>query len=524
MFPIPQLGLGGVNTDAPRFDLPPNFFTGALNTVFRDGKAQKAPGWINVPFDTTLDEDTYWFQSWEDDDVPYTAFAQSTGIRTWNGTNLSAASIFEEDGATPKTLSASTRWQSDVFGSYALMNNQTDEPLYSQNRNGSEFAVLPGWGAANSPTGAPKSVRSFKSFLIALGAGGDEYTVHWSDEAAPDSFPQSWDAADPTNLAGFNPLQASDGELVDGKQLGDAFIVYTTGAAYAMRLGGPSVFTFQRLFSWGIVNQDCAVSFENQHFCIGTETIYVHDGFQVRRIADSRVENYFFDSANDLSKVYVTKDVENHEILVYYAQGDSDVPNHLMIWNWLDNTWTFEDLDTGVYCIKPSRRILAQLQWDEADYPWSQANFTWDQLKQEDARRVMMMLAPRNWYERGIVFSRSDGSTDSNYHSYLERRGLDLDELTGTADSVKFVRAAHPQIEGAGTVYFQFGGSFSPTDQPSWGPVVAFDINSGQYKVDTRVTGRYLAMRIGSWQGTPEANQWALSKLELDIEPVLSGR
>lgn len=515
MLPVRQLGLGGVNTDAPRYDLPPNIFTGAYNVVFRDGKAQKAPGWIDITFDAPLGADSYWFQGWENNDTLYTAFAQPTGIKVWNGTNLLAASIFEEDGTTPKALSSSEDWQSDQFGGVCIMNNRLDEPLYSQTGGGTEFAVLPGWGAANSPAGSCKAVRSFKAFLIALGASNDDYTVFWSDESAPDSIPQSWDYADPSNLAGFNPLQASDGELVDGLALGDAFIVYTESAAYAMRLGGSGVFTFQRLFSWGLINRDCVVDFENQHFCIGNETIYVHDGYQVRRIADSRVENYFFDALKNFSKVYVTKDIENHEIIVYFAQGDASAPNQLMIWNWLDNTWTFESLESQVNCIKPSQRVLQQYQWNQATFPWAQANYTWDSLKREDPRRVMMMLADRNWYERGSVFSR-DGS---DYYSYLERRGIDLDEMTGDATRAKYVRGLFPQIEGAGKLFFQVGGSFTPTDQPSWGDIVEYDIAT-DYKVDTRVTGRYLAWRIGSWTGTPAQNQWRLSAMDIDVELV----
>ncbi len=51
---------------------------------------------------------------------------------------------------------------------------------------------------------------------------------------------------------------------------------------------------FRRLFNKGAAGINCVVEFQNQHFVVSRDQIYVHDGSTVQEIARDRVEDEFF--------------------------------------------------------------------------------------------------------------------------------------------------------------------------------------------------------------------------------------
>jgi hypothetical protein len=81
--------------------------------------------------------------------------------------------------------------------------------------------------------------------------------------------------------------------------------------------------------------------------------------------------------------------------------------------------------------------------------------------------------------------------------AYVERIGLDLDEVGGDLVGFKLLRRIYPQV----TIYrsiplqIQVGASETPSGNVVWGPKQSFDPYT-QYKIDTRVSGRYLALRF----------------------------
>lgn len=104
------------------------------------------------------------------------------------------------------------------------------------------------------------------------------------------------------------------------------------------------------------------------------------------------------------------------------------------------------------------------------------------------------------------------------YHAYIERTGIDLDEIRNQSTTSTHIRSITPQIVGSSTVDVQVGSQRSPGDGVSWGDIKTLDLaNGAKYKIDTRKTGRYLAYRIGTWTGTARTGGWELAGMDIDV-------
>lgn len=529
MLPIRQLGRGGVIADTAPQDLQLNQVTEAINVEFTHGDAVKMAG--NEQVDLTFEkngseQELTWFQPWIFDGSQRLAMMAGADIYYHPGASVMSLAT------APFTLS-SDNWQSDVFANWAIVNSGLEAPMYSVVQDGSDWAFLPGWVAQFGAlaAGAPSVVRSFKNVLFALGVGDDDYTVYWSAPGGPESFPTSWDFADVSTLAGRKPLNARFGKLVDAVPLADSLIVYTQFSAYSVSISNDfKVFNFRRLFQWGLANRDCAAQFENYHFCIGANLIYAHDGSRIQRIADNKIEDKFFAENSDLSKTFVTRDAERHTIIVYYPTGGAEWPNRVMKYNWLEGgIWTFEDLDYPTRCIGPALRPPRSDTWADlaniGNGTWGAlAGLTWGDFEKQDQRTgVFMLEQPAGVEGRYVQRSISNDRQGVDFYASIERKFIDLDEAKQTTDNVIYLRKVLPQIGGQGMVRMMFGWSDSLNDQNiRWGKSQLYDLSS-DYRLDTRVAGRYLHYRIGSWPGVdgdavPLSNSWQITGMDLDVE------
>jgi len=539
IIPLRGFGNGGVVTDIPPQDVPANAVSRAENVVFRGGAVSKAPGYAGLLLN---DEGsprnfTYWLQPWRYDGANRLAMFKSAGVAIWDGNTVTVSGLRDQSNSV-MTLTAATNWQSDLFGAFVVATNGVDSPIFSWNidtslPDGSRFTTIPGWGAANSPGGAVKAIRSFKNFLFAIGSAADPYSVYWSDAAPIDSFPQSWDYASTTTLAGFSILQSSDGLPVDGCVLGDSMIVYTRGATYAatFRPGDTTFpFDFRRLWPWGCLGTDCVVQFENRHFVVADEAIYVHDGVTNTRVASRKVERQLFREMSDLTKVKVTANLQANEIWIYYANGGQHA-DRACVWNWVNDTWTFRDLPSAT-CIVQSQLVVPQLTYDAAGTR-SYDSFVerYDDLGATDGRMVLLCASGPGGPLDIVSFVSVDGgliqlekgavniaATLSQYHAWIERTGIDLDEVFSGVSRSRFIRGVFPQLRGSGTVNVQIGAAETANSPYFWDTAEPLDLDSvDSYKVDTRLTGRYLGFRVGSWEGTPLVGTWEFTGLDLDV-------
>jgi hypothetical protein len=149
--------------------------------------------------------------------------------------------------------------------------------------------------------------------------------------------------------------------------------------------------------------------------------------------------------------------------------------------------------------------------------PWDNWSQLWSDIGAAANARTMRLYSAGYLSSKLFAHNESFGADGTGFTAYLESSKIDLDTvLQRPTERVLQVLRIVPQISGLGQVTFRIGSSKSPQDPVLWKNTKVFNIET-DYKVDTRVTGRYLAIRVES---TAANGQWQLSGFDLDVEEV----
>lgn len=528
---VREIGRGGVNTELPPYDLPPNMLTKADNARFWDGTCQRHPDpqrvTVNgVPWNTDESgNNNVEFQTWIDrDGTPQYAYGTLTKLYIWDnvGTDWEDASKLDASG-NEISYTSSDEWDSIVFGDTCLFVNENQVPQMLEDGD-ANFSDLTAWDA----TKRCKRLRKYKSFLIALGVSeGATFLpnkVLWSAEAETNSVPASWDVTDDSVLAGDTIISADDGEIVDGRELGDVFIIYTTRAIYEMSyIGPPFVFSFRRVAENSILGPKCVSTFDNFHFVVGADEIYVHDGQTINHIADQRVRQILFDSLVTASTVRVETNPITKEVFVIYDDGSTvDVSGNAivaasrcMVWCYRYDAFSFISLP-GIRTLRYGYLPGTVTTWADLSgngIQWDELVQTWAQFASSDQVPAMFLLGKKsaNIQQMDALYSDT-----SQVESVVERTGLDLDQLlTKPTNTVKLIKQMLPQIEGDSgqSVTFQLGYSDTPQGVVTWLTSQNYQF-ADDYRVDLFTVGRYLAWRMLT------KKKFRLTGMDIDVEEV----
>lgn len=325
IIPLREFGKYGVIHDTQNQALPFACWSNALNVRFTGVSLEKMldpvqqQAWgdqdINIPV---------WMQTWSDGLSSYLVVAtestvdQSTLLWFWRDSD-GESGAFEVAGGPY----GEGRWQSFAWGNTCIFNNGSVAPQIF-NPATSQFEDLPNWGLISSSddiaAGATASINTnakcvgifpYKNFLVAIGITESGLyrpnTVWWSDATDLAGFdtgiqgtggPPSWDYETPATLSGKSEVGVGDGALKWAAVLNESLICYTDNSASALQaVGGTVVMDVRRLFNKGVAGMHCAAEFQNQHYCVSKEQIYIHDGSTVKLIAKDRVEEEFFKRA-----------------------------------------------------------------------------------------------------------------------------------------------------------------------------------------------------------------------------------
>ena len=514
--PVRQLGQVGIIKDRDPYDLPPNAFSDGNNVRIVDGKIGKATGWV-----TEIEE--------ADDALLSGETIRLTGGYFLEGSNtdilITDTKVLQYNGAafadvTPTAgIPAGGDWQIEQIGNSLIINNVLSVP-FVLHPGDTQFAPFANWPADLRA----KQIKPYQGFLIALGVqdgGADRpYLVKWSDALDPSSnIDPSWDETDPTTLAGENPLIDSLGPLVGMEQLGSALVLYTRNGSFLMQyIGGQLVFSFRPLFrDGGLLNVNSVTEYRGRHIVVGQTTIYAHDGNQMRSISDGRWTKAFYSDLTDARSVFVYKHEPRDEVWICYTnasqvEGENLSANRCLIYNVLYDGWTPQDLP-GLTRITTCPLFPDNVvTWDNIQGSWDDLSQTWNTVSPEYEDRAPLGTSSQNnrVYRMDINFTQDS----ANMVSFLTQDKLDLDEiLSSGASGVKMINRIYPQMDGTGDIVtLQTGISFSPQTGVRWGRIKSFDIESA-YKIDTRQTGRYLAIKVRS-EGS---GAWLLTGWDLDI-------
>jgi len=425
-------------------------------------------------------------------------FGYGWGAGTWSTStwNTSREGLTGGEGV----LLQSSKWALDNWGEDVLA-LQFDGGLFYWDTSDGLSSNLAG---TTEVSGAPTKSRFMivsgdDRHVICLGTETtigqtttqDNMFIRWSDqESTSDWTPTA------TNTAGSF-------RLTDGNQINTAVrsrgavMIWTDTALYAMQfIGAPLTFGFKQIGSnCGAVGINAAVDVSGNSYWMSNDSFFVYDG-AVKKLPCT-VQDYVFDDINQNAKqdVYCAANSSYNEVMWFYASANSDQIDRLVIYNYAENLWYIG--------------TLARTSWsDYGVYPVPYAT----QFKSTDTTATISTITGLK-AGRTFVFLHETGTEDdgSAMANHIESGDIDIADgdnfmsvsrfipdfknLTGTADVTLKTR---PYPSGSQTTH----GSF--------------DVTTSTTKVNTRIRGRQVALRISS---DATGDKWRYGTMRLDIRP-----
>jgi hypothetical protein len=530
-FPVRGVGAGGIVTDRSPYDLDLNTWSNGLNVRFSGGNVERY----------SVFRDAY-----PNCDYPLTADGLPSGIllrrtptdersvyctRDFQFLGVDSAGAFVDFSPTSGTFAANDLRYTNAFVGGVTYVNRSDEVPHYITPAGTEFAVVPDW----PETYTAASVREFGDFLIALNVTKDtspnQALYKWTD-AIQYGTVASFDLTPEGTLAGENVLNDAQSGLVDGLSLRNSFMMYTSTDVYALNyIGGDFIFETDRLFADdGVIALNCVVEVNNKHYVFGTQDLYVHDGITKESLTARRVHKNVFsiiDFANR-DKCFVYHDSAQSEIgFAFPTLLDEVTPsttggcNMAAVYNYADDTWTYVQLPNAVGSV--TMRLNASEAWSSQTLTWADMDTAWTSFEGSEARTIALASSgdaterPRTLLLDHPMKGRSSMPVVSayQYESVAERVGMDMDNIGAEITGRKMLKRLLPQVatlDPDAEFYIQLGRSRFSGSDVIWEPRKRFDPFT-MYKLDTRNTGRYLAIRIIGVGGTA----FELSGYDLDL-------
>jgi hypothetical protein len=544
--PLRNLGEIGVITDANPYTLPSNAFSRGQNVVFDENRVQRAPlfkqmfpairSTLSYNASTgTFDAQAGTYAAAEGGTTSSARFVSSYSdpqfgetvlvcdadgvVRTYPNGNMT----FSYSGVS---VTNDETWSHAQVAGLSFLARKGMRPYARNIRTDGSYSLMGGdWVTTHSAN----VVRGYLDFVLCLNVtkGATEYPtmVKWSNPVEFSSAVADlrWDPANPGYVAGENIIGEMTTPIKDGCVLGSTFVIYSATQVWLMEYTGSSlVFNFRKLFeTGGVINTNCVVEVEGKHYVFGEDDIYVHDGMSKQSIADGRVRAYIYNAINRSKKnsCFVMHDGASDLIYFCYNTLADEVKwkgvqfcNQAAVFNYRTNTWSFMDMPNlvggGESSIDLSNNTYQALTGSYEVYNSSYVSF--EGIKPKVTIALGITAASSGLTESRVyaVDLPSAGvvnlpvTMETLVPAVVERVGIDLDD-SGSGISLrayKNITCITPQAAfdaGSGVFVWEIGSSDLPN-----GPVVyrtssVFNPNA-DYKIDTRVSGRYLAYKITS--------------------------
>ena len=369
-----------------------------------------------------------------------------------------------------------------------------------------------------------KSIRAFRSFLVALNIkrGGVDYPrlVKWSTEAGLQDIPSSWNETTSTVDAGEYELADTKGDILDGLQLRDTFMIYKEDATYSMSyVGTPFIFSFRQLSpTIGAIAKNCVAEFDGGHAIFGKGNFYINDGQRLKPILPQKLKEYVFTTIDggQIEKCFVAADYGRTEILFCYTSDGALTlePDEAVVWNYITNTFTIREIpDTAHMGYGNVGNPTTSTTWAAASDGWDTITGPWT-MSYDLQDKVLLFADPG---KTKLYRDRSGNKNDtSDMTSFIERTGITVGS-NGQPDqtTVKRISSIWPKmsINSTNEINVYLGTQMSTQDGVSWGSPVTFNPNT-QSKVSVRGTGKLYGVRFES---TTDMH-WELDGYTIEVE------
>lgn len=545
--PLRDLGQLGVIIDANPYTLPPNAFSRAQNVVFDENRVQRAPLFkqlfptIRSLLSYTSVSGTFDAQTGTYDAAEGTSSSSSRFVASYADPQFGeTVFVCDNDGSVRAYPNGSLTtvgpgsgivtneepWTHAQVAGLSFLARTGMRPYARNLKTDSTYSLMAGdWVTTHSA----KVVRGYLDYVIMLNVtkGTTEYPtmIKWSNPVEYSSAATSvaWDPSNPAFIAGENIIGEMTSGIRDGHVLGTNFILYSQEQVWLMEYTGSSiVFNFRRLFpNGGIFNTNCVVEIEGKHFVFGEEDLYVHDGVSKQSIADGRVRRFVYTSLNrsKRSAAFVMHDsVSNLVYFCYNTLSDevkwrnSQFCNQAAVYNYRTDTWSFMDLPNIVGGAESNVDLQANTypQVGSAYEVYNSSYVSFEGAKPNitialGITDVVNGLTESRVYAVDLPASSLTNlpvSPETRTFSLVERVGIDLDD-PGTGLPIrayKTITEIVPQasFDASGSSFtWEVGSADLPNAAVVYRTSTVFD-PTVDYKIDTKVSGRYLAYRVTS--------------------------
>jgi hypothetical protein len=542
IIPVRGLAAKGIIRDATPYELDMDAWSSGVNVRFHANVAERAPIFRDV-YDPMPTAPVFCvgYQPATGYDLVMSMDTNGRLYQYGSGVLTDVSEAAHVNSSDPRATTAT------ALGEVVYINRPDAVPRYF-GVNSTNFAAMPNMDSAWTC----RSLRAFGDYLIALNVtkpttwldphtgttqpgGAFPNLFKWSDLTLIGQPPGSWDYLNPNTSAGENPLEQLTTPIVDGLPMRSVFVIYSEAQIWAAsQTGDSSIFAWQQLFSeGGLIAPNCVVEVDGVHYVFGPKDIYRHDGVTKQSIIDKRNKNTFFRYLNkqkaEVCFVSYVPDTDS----VYFCcnSGDpsatytkADRCNWAAVYDIPGDTWSFIDL--------PNVSAFTQANLDSIlTYANSPATTTYATLGgsyyDQENTFVKKTVACSSALTGVLSASRllaydfvDKGSLpfppapECNPPAFMERIGLDLDQMGSDLATYKLVRRVFPQVVTYNSVPVQvsIGGAMTPFSLPVYLPAVSFDPTT-QYKVDVNTGGRYLAIKFT----VNTLNDFEIAGFDLDI-------
>lgn len=493
LFKISNYAMAGLNSDLIPSDVDHNFLTDGKNIRAVSGGISPFGGY-NTLFSLPTNKE------------PHNLFYVDSGSeRFWvimcsNAIYRLEAAITDVSPSGMPTVSDQTKWSATDLSGIPILNHPVIGPVYMTAAM-SAFQPLPfksgqTWHEASQICNI---MISHKQFLFALGVSDNgNYipdSIRWSSVADIGGIPQTWDALDTTNVAGYTQLGGTGGEIIGALPLRDALVVYrSSGISVIDYIGGQYIWRIRHLNSnIGLLAPDAVVDIRGTHFFLSDGDVYKNDGSSISSIATKRIKKRFRSIDKDnYRKAYASHNPSDSEVLFIIPSSGSDYPDIAFIYNYEYDSWYVRDMPPNVK-VKYGATISKPTNWDSLETTWDGWSNSWDSDTTTPFDSTLIGLRPIVGTEPAKIISVSGiiGSNIEPFSSIIERTDLVLQTL----DQATTIQRIYPHIQSANSVKIQIGSQQSPGGLISWKPAIEFNPNT-QRKVDMRTTGILHAYRV----------------------------
>jgi hypothetical protein len=451
-----------------------------------------------------------------------TAASHLTGVVVTNATMWTGWGV---QSNTTNTLLAPGSWSLDNFGQ-VLVATVKNGGTYTWDPSAAAPLVTRAAIVANAPTASVMTLVSDRDrHLFALGTEtsiGDPTTqdpmfIRFSNQEDINTWTPRV-----TNTAGTFRLDTGN-EIIGAVQGKDYVFVLTDAAAYVIQFVGPP-FTFsvrQVGTNCGCIGQHAMVFAQGAVFWIGFGGgFFVYDG-TVKQLP-SLVEDFVFITEggglginyNASQITYAYHNSLYNEVGWNYAKSGSSQVDRNVVYNYLENTWA-----TG---------SLARTTYEDAqsfDLPYATQYTTNTTPTFPTINGVTNTFGSTKYWEHETgVNEVSFAGVETAITSYVQSGDYDISEqgLGGDGQLIMRVKRFIPDfknLEGNAKITLFFrdypaNANSTPSTSP---PLITgpFTITSSTDKVDTRVRGRQVSVKI---ENDALDETWRYGTLRLDIE------